>query len=1544
MALKVRKNGAWVDIADSSANTTYTLPTFGTANGSSGLRLTGSDSTTDDVNITGANGITVVGNASNNTLTIDGGGAGSNTTYDLEGGGTDGSSFGTGIGKIILVPSTGTNDEVSITAGTNVKIDNTGTGGFTISAASGSGGSSTFLGLTDVDPTTYTGQAGKIVKVNSTPDGLEFDDETTYSLPLTGATGASGIGEATWTLTPSGGGTSDPVKIKAGANISINASSVASGEFTISASSGTATISDGDYGDITVSSTGSLWRIDNDVIEEKHINAGGTPDTDKVLVYDASATGKLKWSDQTGTTYSQEAGASGANVQLRLKNNKTNTFDDILITKGAGIAFGSVTAEGFTISADTQDGTTYTLPTFGTTNAASGIKLTPDGDTASATQTINITGTNGITVVGNGSNNTLTIDGQNAGSNTTYSQEAGADGVNVKLRLKDDTTSTFDDILLTKGSGITFSSVTSEGFTISADTQDGTLYTLPIFGSANGSSGIKLTPDGGTVSASQTVNINGTNGITVIGSGTDTLTIDGQNAGSNTTYALPLTGTSSNPAGSTGNGEAIWTLTDNASPANEDPVKIKAGTNISISVDSGNSEFTISASSGTATIEDGTYGDIEVGSSGSDWQIRADTVGISELSATGTSITTKFLRGDNTWAAPTSVTYDLTAEDGDNGTSEKIRLTGGGDEDNVVIAVTGNLAISRSFNTITLDGSGVAGSNYTIPVYGTANGLSGIRLLKGSTDHDRVSIFGMNGIQVRGNATGGGFNGSALVIDGQNAGTNTTYQLEGGGTNSSTFPGGTGTINLKTGGSIQDTVTVTAGDNIRIDTTGTDGFKIHAAEVGSGAFKFKNTGTGTGTGTSNKAVFQLYTASNTDGNADQRITITPGSGIKFSGQGNQTLTIEGEAQSAGTINVSAPTTQSGPLLFVTATGDDKIVYGDTALTWDANTDTLNIGANASDKVAINADVSTHIYPSQNEAFDIGESPTNRWRKLYVKEIDAQYIGGKIVINTNDEEVLFTDDDGTNKVVAGSSKFKFDGNQLEISNTGNTNFIHLTHDAGLEICRSTFAGTGTPGGAFIDFKDNPSIDDYDCRIQQITSAAGGNANANLPGGLQFMSGYNKPKAVITTEGVFGISGSWDVSNNVSGFCPGHPPLTSQPRNWDGTPYILDVNGKAFFRAETTTGVEGGQITLQGMYNGADRGWTIDSYSGPVSAGDRRRIRILSEFSVASSGRADQLFCMNRNGAVAWGNSNSGQTWPAADANGAEDYGATGAVLVSMGYGAPPRWSTSSNSSGGGASIEFSSPLKLSRDNDTGEGGGILLAKSNSATFSAAWEIDANGTTSTPDFRVIDSSAAQVRFGINSVGALSIGQWGNYGLTGQVIMSRGSGNRVEYSHRPTTSNWWDTTKESVPVIDQSGVMEIGAYIDFHASRTTSSDYSARIENNPSYPTALLVRNYIQQYSDSRVKDNLVVIGSPLDKVGIITGYTYNYTNTGEESPSRTGGVIAQDVEKILPELVEESSDGFKTLNYNGITALLVEAVKELKAKNTALEARIAALESS
>jgi len=49
----------------------------------------------------------------------------------------------------------------------------------------------------------------------------------------------------------------------------------------------------------------------------------------------------------------------------------------------------------------------------------------------------------------------------------------------------------------------------------------------------------------------------------------------------------------------------------------------------------------------------------------------------------------------------------------------------------------------------------------------------------------------------------------------------------------------------------------------------------------------------------------------------------------------------------------------------------------------------------------------------------------------------------------------------------------------------------------------------------------------------------------------------------------------------------------------------------------------------------------------------------------------------------------------------------------------------------------------------------------------------------------------------------------------------------------------------------------------------------------------------------------------------------------------GLIAQEVEKILPELVNEASDGYKSVNYIGLIPHLIEAVKELEAKNELLK---------
>ena len=94
---------------------------------------------------------------------------------------------------------------------------------------------------------------------------------------------------------------------------------------------------------------------------------------------------------------------------------------------------------------------------------------------------------------------------------------------------------------------------------------------------------------------------------------------------------------------------------------------------------------------------------------------------------------------------------------------------------------------------------------------------------------------------------------------------------------------------------------------------------------------------------------------------------------------------------------------------------------------------------------------------------------------------------------------------------------------------------------------------------------------------------------------------------------------------------------------------------------------------------------------------------------------------------------------------------------------------------------------------------------------------------------------------------------------------------------------------------------------------------------------VTGTVTETSDIALKSDIQPLTNTLEKIQQITGYKYNLINS--ISPSM--GVIAQDVEKVFPELVH-GSEGKKTLQYSGLIGVLVEAVKDLSAKVAALEA--------
>lgn len=85
-----------------------------------------------------------------------------------------------------------------------------------------------------------------------------------------------------------------------------------------------------------------------------------------------------------------------------------------------------------------------------------------------------------------------------------------------------------------------------------------------------------------------------------------------------------------------------------------------------------------------------------------------------------------------------------------------------------------------------------------------------------------------------------------------------------------------------------------------------------------------------------------------------------------------------------------------------------------------------------------------------------------------------------------------------------------------------------------------------------------------------------------------------------------------------------------------------------------------------------------------------------------------------------------------------------------------------------------------------------------------------------------------------------------------------------------------------------------------------------------------------SDLKLKKNIKLIEDALNKVKQLNGVTFDWIETNKSSL----GIIAQDLEKIFPQLVSNVNEE-KVINYNGIIALLIESIKELNEKIEKLE---------
>ena len=487
-------------------------------------------------------------------------------------------------------------------------------------------------------------------------------------------------------------------------------------------------------------------------------------------------------------------------------------------------------------------------------------------------------------------------------------------------------------------------------------------------------------------------------------------------------------------------------------------------------------------------------------------------------------------------------------------------------------------------------------------------------------------------------------------------------------------------------------IQLNAGTGLKISSAspGTTGgsFTISMDTSSNTAFKYKNT-YASNAETTNKAdaVLQIYPENGSAG-TDQKITIKPGTGIKFSGYGAQTLTIESDADvGASTVDIGkcSDINHSNPWHFVfvdSRDGGSETLYVDdespVPIKYNNDTDQLQttnlyVTGNTilgdaladADTVTWNAK-STTILPT-NSSQNLG-SQNDPWGTVY-----ANNITGTLTVNTTDNQVLYTDTSSGSAVVAGSDLFTYDGITLEVADAATAaNFCQLTRDGGIEICR-TNPNTGGSGGAFVDFKDN-TADDYTARIQLATHMANGGWNStNDRGGLLFETGGTAHRhMLLTKDGVLGITrgttASAILSNNGSnhtiGFVPGMSRDASVAAGHNiANKVALDVNGTLMLRANTLNNLEGGQITINNCEDTI--GYSIDVYGS--SAGNSL-LRIIDEKTI-TGGRGTQRFAISRTGAFGIGDVGN-ESW-----GNAGDH-----VLISGGSGGQPYWGTPPSSGG------------------------------------------------------------------------------------------------------------------------------------------------------------------------------------------------------------------------------------------------------------------------
>ena len=589
----------------------------------------------------------------------------------------------------------------------------------------------------------------------------------------------------------------------------------------------------------------------------------------------------------TNTTYSvsaedHDSDTSKKHIRLTAGGSGSGT-DDVTLVGGTNISLARSTDEITINATGAASDTTYGISCEdGDETTEEKITLTPSSGSADS---IVLAAGTGLSIARDSDKITFTNSDPN--TNTTYDYELADHGSSTGSGLGNDailrlnpSTGDNDDIRLIAGSNVTLTQGTGTITLSSTDNNDNTITnaftTISVSGQDNvvaettsdtlelvAGSNITLTTDAdndkititasGGASASDsfttvavdgedailadsstdTLNINKTGGMTITSnSTTDTITFDSR------TYTLQCSETGS-PSPDNDNPAIVLTGSD----SNTNIIEIIGGSNVTVTRNDAN-KLTIDSSF--------TNTDTFLGLTDTPDTFTASK--FVKVNAAGDAL--EFVDDPNT-----NTTYGISCEDGDAGTQEKITLTPStGSADSIVLEAGTGLTIARDADKITFTNSVTDTNTFTgltdTPANYTDNGsklvavksdASGIEFVSAGTGADVDSFLELT--DTPGTFTASKFvkvnaAGDALEF-GDDNNTNTTYTLPAGGSNGTNYTDDKGSATITLTGanpSSTDTVTITAGDNIKVTSTGEGGFTLNAQDTTYGEFSGTTTG------------------------------------------------------------------------------------------------------------------------------------------------------------------------------------------------------------------------------------------------------------------------------------------------------------------------------------------------------------------------------------------------------------------------------------------------------------------------------------------------------------------------------------------------------------------------------------------------------------------------------------------------------------------------------------------------------------------------------